>query len=466
MTVASTLVDKLPKGLGKYGMDFVHDFYHKKNVKQNGFSLAKVDEEKVLTMLQKINTSKSTGLDNLPAKFLKDAAPIISKPLTHIINMSTECGDIPCDMKSARVVPIHKKNSKTEAGNYRPMSILSVVSKIFERIMYDQLESYHRDESLLYDFQSGFRPSFSTDTCLIHLSDFIRKEWDDGNYTGMVVLDLQKAFDTVDHKIMLGKLRAIGMTENSVKWFDSYLTGRSQVVDIDGVLSGPKEITCGVPQGSILGPLLFLIYVNDMVDAVKCKLLLYADDSALMVSHSDVNIIQERLSMELKAVNEWLIDNKLSLHLGKTESILFSTKRKLVRHSELIIKCGDNLITPKSEIKYLGLDIDQSLSGEITGKKVIKKANSRLKFLYRKGRYLNDYTKKLLVSALIQCHFDYGCSLIFGILPFPNKLNISFRLPKINLSEMFLVFLPDHMLGQVSLAGSTGYLSILGSHKL
>ena len=232
----------------------------------------------------------------------------------------------------------------------------------------------------------------------------------------MVVLDLQKAFDTVNHKIMLGKLRAIGMTENSVKWFDSYLTGRSQVLDIDGVLSGPKEITCGVPQGSILGPLLFLIYVNDMVDPVKCKLLLYADDSALMVSYSDVNIIQERLSMELKAVNEWLIDNKLSLHLGKTESILFGTKRKLVRHSELIIKCGDNLITPKSEIKYLGLDIDQSLSGEITGKKVIKKANSRLKFLYRKGRYLNDYTKKLLVSALIQCHFDYGCSFWYTAL--------------------------------------------------
>ena len=114
VTVASTLVDKLPKGLGKYGMDFVHDFYHKKTVKQNGFSLAKVDEEKVLTTLQKINTSKSTGLDDLPAKFLKDAAPIISKPLTHIINMSTDCGDIPC----ARVVPIRKKNSKTEAGNY------------------------------------------------------------------------------------------------------------------------------------------------------------------------------------------------------------------------------------------------------------------------------------------------------------------------------------------------------------
>ena len=131
VTVASILVDKLPKGLGKYGMDFVHDFCHKKNMKQNGFSLAKVDEERVLTLLQKINTSKSTGLDYLPAKFLKDAAPIISKPLIHIINLSIENGSISCDMKSARVVSIHKKNSKTEAGNYRPVSFLSAISIFF-----------------------------------------------------------------------------------------------------------------------------------------------------------------------------------------------------------------------------------------------------------------------------------------------------------------------------------------------
>ena len=201
--------------------------------------------------------------------------------------------------------------------------------------MYDQLEKYLKDESLLYEFQSGFRPSFSTDTCLIHLSDYIRKEWDKGNYTGMVVLDLQKAFDTVNHTILLGKLRAVGLAESSIKWFDSYVTGRNQVVDIDGVHSEPREVTCGVPQGSILGPLLFLVYVNDMVSAVNCKLLLYADDSALMVSHRDVKFIQERLGLELEAVNDWLIDNKLSLHLGKTESILFVSKRKLAKHSEL-----------------------------------------------------------------------------------------------------------------------------------
>ena len=107
---------------------------------------------------------------------------------------------------------------------------------------------------------------------MIHLSDYIRKEWDKGNYTGMVVLDLQKAFDTVNHKILLGKLKAAGLADSSIKWFDSYLTGRNQVVDVDGVHSNPRDVTCGVPQGSILGPLLFLVYVNDMVSAVNCKL--------------------------------------------------------------------------------------------------------------------------------------------------------------------------------------------------
>ncbi len=206
------------------------------------------------------------------------------------------------------------------------------------------------------------------------------------------------------------KLNAIGMDGNSVNWFDSYLTGRSQVVDIDGVYSQPMEVTCGVPQGSILGPLLFLVYVNDMVSAVNCKLLLYADDSALMVSHKEIGVIQEQLSIQLESVNEWLVDNKLSLHLGKTESVLFGSKRKLAKSPDLDITCGKENITPKSEIKYLGLDIHQTLNGEITAEKVIKKANSRLKFLHRKGKFLNVYTKKLLVSALIQCHYDYACS--------------------------------------------------------
>ena len=143
---------------------------------------------------------------------------------------------------------------------------------------------------------------------------------------GMVLLDLQKAFDTVDHDILCNKLIHMGV--GCIGWFESYLKNRLQVVSLDGVNSKPGFVQCGVPQGSILGPLLFLCYINDMPISIKCKLLLYADDSALLVSGSDPETISQKLSQELKSCHDWLIDNKLSLHVGKTESILFSTKRK------------------------------------------------------------------------------------------------------------------------------------------
>lgn len=142
----------------------------------------------------------------------------------------------------------------------------------------------------------------------------------------MVLLDLQKEFDTVDHNILYEKLKSMGV--GSIEWFKSYLDCRQQIVNIDGISSEPGTVYCGVPQGSILGPLLFLCYVNDMPISITCKLFLYADDSAILVSGKDPNIVSQILSSELDSVNKWLIDNKLSLHLGKTESILFGTKKK------------------------------------------------------------------------------------------------------------------------------------------
>ena len=144
----------------------------------------------------------------------------------------------------------------------------------------------------------------------------------------MVTLDLQKAYDTVNHAILLAKMKALGMTTDAVNWFQSYLSDRQQIVDVNGILSNAKHVTCGVPQGSILGPLLFLIYVNDMPGAVKCKLLLYADDSALMVSGSNVTEIETTLTVEHNSIHKWLVDNKLSLHLGKTNN--YNYKRIIV----------------------------------------------------------------------------------------------------------------------------------------
>ena len=146
--------------------------------------------------------------------------------------------------------------------------MLSVISKVFENVVVMLLSDYLSENRLLYEFQSGFRSSYSTDTCLIHLTDYIKLENDKGNFTCMVLLDLQKAVDTVDHIMLLNKLKWLGADYVTVQWFRSYLTGRTQVTDIGGIMSEPKGVTCGVPQGSILGHLLFLLYVNDMASAV------------------------------------------------------------------------------------------------------------------------------------------------------------------------------------------------------
>ena len=344
-----------------------------------------------------------------------------------------------------------------------------------------QLSDYLSENSLLYEFQSGFRSSYSTDTYLIHLTDYIKLENDKGNFTGMVLLDLQKAFDTVDHTILLNKLtpfgsdivphilwncplsitsismsvycfhvdilgrpscvtdsvckqgceirtcrhaagnqrscvatlnklKWLGADDLTVQWFRSYLTGRTQVTDIGGTMSEPKGVTCGVPQGSILGPLLFLLNVNDMASAVRCKLLLYADDSALIASGKNVADIESTLSSELEYVSNWLIDNKLSLHLGKTQSILFGTKRRLSTGVKLNVICNGNVIESKSNVTYLGVTLDQFLSGEIIASNILFKSSNKLKFLYRNAGKFTLETKKLLIFALIQCHFDYTCS--------------------------------------------------------
>ena len=310
-----------------------------------------------------LTTSKATGLDSLPARFLKDGAEVFACPLVHIINLSSYSSQILEDMKNARVVPLYKKQSKIEPGNYRPVPILSVTSKILKRIVYNQLEHYLKENNLLYNRQSGFRPSFSTGTCLTFLMDYIRSEMNFGNYIRMVMIDLQKAFDTVDHSILEHKLKAIVLDRNAIAWFDAYLTNRMQVTDVGGIFSNPRVVPWGVPQGSILGLLLFLIYVIDMEASVSCKLILYADDSALLVSGKHIKTIENVLGDNFLSLSNWLIDNKLSLHLGKAESTLFGTKHMLSKHSKLAISCGNNVITSKTVIRYLGVDLEQTLSG-------------------------------------------------------------------------------------------------------
>ena len=250
---------------------------------------------------------------------------------------------------------------------------------------------------------------------MIGLTDFVKGEIGKGKLVGMVLLDLQKAFDTVDHDIMIEKLRAIGI--NSTDWFRSYLSGRQQTVDVNGNLSSFLDISCGVPQGSILGPLLFLLYVNDMHISVTCRLALYADDSALIFSHTDSQIIQDALSFELGNCHRWLLDNKLSLHVGKTESIIFGTSRRLNAIDNFQVKCDGSPVKRVNTVDYLGVRLEGNMNGKSHAESVIKKCAGRLSFLYRKAAFLDFNCRKLLTSALVQPYFDYCSSSWYEGLP-------------------------------------------------
>ena len=177
----------------------------------------------------------------------------------------------------------------TDPKNYRPISLLPLFSKVIERIIHDQTETFLDENNILYKFQSSFRSCHSTDTCLSYIHNRITRGFDSGLLSGMILIDLQKAFDTINHSILLGKLKTLGFSDDVILWFQSYLSNRSFRVSLDNRLSDPGKLECGVPQGSILGPLLFLLYINDMPQALEnCNLFLYADDSCLLFQHKDV----------------------------------------------------------------------------------------------------------------------------------------------------------------------------------
>ena len=276
-------------------------------------------------------TSLKLGIDKIPAKFLKDGAPIIAEHLTNIVNLSIKFSVFPSQCKIAKIKPLFKKGKKTESKNYRPISLLPLISKIIEKAIHEQVQNYLQKNELLYVYQSGFRPNHSTDTCLSQLTNMILTGVEKKKHTGMILIDLQKAFDTLDHEILLQKMKCIGFSDKVTKWFHSYLTGRAFFVSIENVYSERGSINCGVPQGSILGPLLFLLYVNDIPQVLSnSKAFLYADDTSICYQHENVIEIERVLNSEFAKICDWFVDNKLSIHFGedKTKCILFSKKKE------------------------------------------------------------------------------------------------------------------------------------------
>ena len=222
----------------------------------------------------------------------------------------------PSVLKTAKVVPVFKKDSKLDYSNYRPISLLSNIEKILEKLMYKRLYTFLNNNNIIYNLQCGFRQQYSTSHAFINITKNIKKALDDGNIGCGDFVDLQKAFDTVDHQILLAKLNHYRIRGVSNDWFKSYLSNHNQYVSINGFDSGLTSINCGVPQESVLGPLLFLLYINDLNQAIKfCKVHHFADDTNLLCLSNSIRKLNKLVNTDLKHLVNWLNANKISLNV-------------------------------------------------------------------------------------------------------------------------------------------------------
>lgn len=379
----------------------------------NVFQIPPTNEEWIRKYLTSLNTNKATGLDDISAKVLKLAAPYVSKWIAKICNHSIRTSQFPEVWKKARVTPLHKKNSVHEVENYRPISILPVLSKILEKHVSIALYEFLTVNDLFSQRQSGFRNNHSCETALNLMTDEWLNSIHNGEYTGILFVDMCKAFDLVNHELLLQKLEIYNSNQSSLLWFKSYLSNRTQCVQVNKSVSAQLPINYGVPQGSILGPLLFLIFINDLpLYSTSGQINIFADDSTTTVKSSRLDTVNTLLQEETNNVVKWCTENKMVLNTEKTKVMLLATKQKLRNAPPALqVEVQNTLIETVSEDKVLGVIIDNNLSWKSQVQKVRKTVLFKLSILRRIRKYLPKHTRILFYNYYVKPHLDYCCSV-------------------------------------------------------
>lgn len=379
----------------------------------NSIYLQKIEKSEIEKIIKSLKNA-SAGFDDILAKIVKSTYHLFIDPLTHVLNLSVENGFFPDEMKLAKIIPLHKSGDTMNICNYRPVSILPLFSKILERVIYNRLIEFVNKNNLLYKFQFGFRKNHSANMALITLIDKIASAIDKGDIVVGLFLDLKKAFDCVNHKILLNKLFHYGIRGLAYNWFKDYLDQRKQYVNLQYYESSKAVIKCGVPQGSILGPLLFLLYVNDIANISKILLpLIFADDTNLFLQGKSVNETIDIMNSEMVKVVKWLQVNKLLLNLDKTHYIIFHSNKKKINVHHSGIKINNQDVEFVNSTKFIGVILDEKLTWEKHILMIKSKIAKGMGILCKAKKTFHISTLTTLYYSIIYPHLTY-CIEVWG----------------------------------------------------
>lgn len=380
----------------------------------NFFKPSPVDCETVILTVKNLRDSNAYGSDGISLRFIKDALYMIGFYVTIIVNTSIVTNTYPSPWKTSHVVPTFKSGDRDEISNYRPISLLPVISKILEKIVASQLSRYLETNHLISDSQHGFRPKLSTETALLKISDRIYDNIDKKKISLLLLLDLSKAFDSVNHDILISKCLSLNIDPS---WLKDYLKNRSQCVRIKNIISSPKDITFGVPQGSILGPILFNVYVNDLKKFLgNCFIIQYADDTQIVIEGKVENIEEliRRAEEILNKVKLYFQMNGLLLNESKTQCIFIGSRQYISKINDTVqINFNGNIIRPMKSVKNLGVHFDRYMSFEPHIDELYKKVMGTLIYLNRVKDFFEAETRLIVVQSLALSLINY-CFIIWG----------------------------------------------------
>ena len=352
------------------------------------------------------------GIDGINSKLLKLLTPAILPQLTHLVNMCLIKSTFPAVLKTAMITPVYKSGMRSHFSNYRPISVLPIISKVLEYVIYDQLMSFVNENNIISESQFGFRAKHSTFMPLCLLHDYITSNLVDGRMSAGIYLDLSRAFDTVNTDILLKKLLKYGITGNALALISSYLSCRTHCLKYNDSISGNVAITCGVPQGSILGPILFLLYINDLPSVCnEAKFLLFADDTTVLYSAPTFNELQLQICHSFTKITLWLHANRLSLSIPKTFYQLYAPGNAEI--AGLSIPVGGVNLKRASTVRYLGVLVDEDLKFKSHIAKVSSLTSRNLGIISRAKYLLNKKMMILLYNALILPYLSY-CLVVWG----------------------------------------------------